>query len=863
MADRTLTVNGQPFTFNRDRFAGVRTMTVTAGTVPLTDDTTSIQVTVAGYAVNSGIYTTSTPVTGNSTWSQQGGASTITPSNFNETDGYSYLVEDQSDSDPQILLNTGAGFTDRPWEAVMPSSPQYKVTITGLPLTETVTVDRTAQVIDSDRKGESRPLLSKVVGGAAAAYSLRDLNDKAGNNKVVRVRRASDNHERDFLAKEVSNGTLQNWVNTQVVAPLDIKALTSTGRDGDFLIAKAAYSLRSLGTRQATLAATGDTVARANGKFVVQVRRNSDDALKSFTATEITDGTLVNFVTQEVEGYKNNPSYIKYFGTGAISNVTTTSFDVDAGSNGLYVYANGSGQVIEFGVGDIVEVNLSATGLTTAGRLFLFKTNSGALASAQNHTFSNGDNQTISAVATAAGGQIGFGTLRSPDGGSITINSVKVTGQSGFVKTWYDQSVTNEAGDTATGNHAVQATAAEQPLIVSAGSLVADNGIDFDGSDDKLDMPTDLIASINSASAFLVAKSDTVSGTRIPLALSRNSPDFRFYVGALLSNKFHFGYQNTALKIELGSADTNKHLFTSIAGSSNAEGFLDGTSKGTVSAADGKSVLSSGGIGAINIGNFWDGTIQEIVVYNDDQTANRKAIEANIGEAYSITGIPAYDNEVDGFVETWYDQSGNSRDATQATASLQPKIVNAGTLVTATNSLPAIDFTSSPTRLARAEFLTGQLNSYFNTYQAEAGDSTQAQVVVRQGLNYRLVNQVETNGKVRSQIRDSGGSSELVEAGGDLATGSPLLHTTLIGARGSDGITIFVNGANEVSGDTADIEDTNFATADTGDFAIGAIYNSNSFDFHGKGQEFIFYNSDQSANRPAIEANINNQYDIY
>ena len=69
MADRTLTVNGQPFTFNRDRFAGVRTMTVngetvtvdrtadsggrtmtvTVDAVPLTDATTTIKVTVAGH----------------------------------------------------------------------------------------------------------------------------------------------------------------------------------------------------------------------------------------------------------------------------------------------------------------------------------------------------------------------------------------------------------------------------------------------------------------------------------------------------------------------------------------------------------------------------------------------------------------------------------------------------------------------------------------------------------------------------------------------------------------------------------------------------------------------------------------------
>src|SRR5690606_27030192 len=33
-----------------------------------------------------------------------------------------------------------------------------------------------------------------------------------------------------------------------------------------------------------------------------------------------------------------------------------------------------------------------------------------------------------------------------------------------------------------------------------------------------------------------------------------------------------------------------------------------------------------------------------------------------------------------GFVVRWYDQSGNARDATQATAGSQPRVVNAGAL---------------------------------------------------------------------------------------------------------------------------------------------------------------------------------------
>jgi hypothetical protein len=46
--------------------------------------------------------------------------------------------------------------------------------------------------------------------------------------------------------------------------------------------------------------------------------------------------------------------------------------------------------------------------------------------------------------------------------------------------------------------------------------------------------------------------------------------------------------------------------------------------------------------------------------------------------------------------------------------------------------------------------------------------------------------------------------------------------------------------------------------------AIGVLRTVNpSGYFNGRIREIIFYNSDQSANRPAIEANINNQYDIY
>lgn len=52
---------------------------------------------------------------------------------------------------------------------------------------------------------------------AAAAYSLRELSQEWIGQPVVRVRRSSDNAERDFTAAEVIDGTMLSWINTDVI----------------------------------------------------------------------------------------------------------------------------------------------------------------------------------------------------------------------------------------------------------------------------------------------------------------------------------------------------------------------------------------------------------------------------------------------------------------------------------------------------------------------------------------------------------------------------------------------------------------------------------------------------------------------
>lgn len=67
----------------------------------------------------------------------------------------------------------------------------------------------------------------------------------------------------------------------------------------------------------------------------------------------------------------------------------------------------------------------------------------------------------------------------------------------------------------------------------------------------------------------------------------------------------------------------------------------------------------------------------------------------------------------DGFIRSWYDQSGNISTANQATSALQPQIVSSGSLITL-NNRPAIQFTAaSETYLQTGSQAQGANRTYF------------------------------------------------------------------------------------------------------------------------------------------------------
>jgi hypothetical protein len=713
--------------------------------------------------------------------------------------------------------------------------------------------------------GES---ITQIAPDPAAAYSLRSLT--GSDPKVVRVRRGSDNHEQDFTASDVSSGALQDFVNAQVVAPLDIQALSATGRDGDFLIAKAAYSLRSLGTRQATLAATGDTVARADGKYVCQVRRSSDDALKSFTATEVTDGTLLAFTNEDVVVYSSD--YSSGTDSWAFSGGSLAAPQSIGGEdNALKVTLSGDGfffpqktGVLVSGETYSISLKLYAPSDNTNSNLnFNVRESGGGTVLDCNLTEANAwQSFTVSLTSSTTQVLQVTSDVSMTSGDVLYIKDFVVTqtsNSSGFVKTWYDQSVTTQAGDTATGNHATQATAGNQPKIVDAGSLLAD-GIEFDGSNDRLVSSNGITVTTSSDISFsLVGESDDITATQTIVSQKSGTGQGRSWTDIVSSN-FRTSIGGSAKTFGSVSANGTPFIYSFILDESanTGDAFKDGSQSGSqqsisaAEAANGELVIGSNNGES---GQFFNGHLEELIVYLSDQTDNRTAIEANMGEAYSIdlpSGVDPGFDQVDGFVETWYDQSGNSKDATQTTAANQPKIVNAGALVV-DSGIGGLDFDGDDFLTASSvSGLEGSISMFAVSvrdatgYVVSPSNSSAANRYfgIQEAASTVVANPRNTSNKTVSD--SASGADRLTFA---VTTGAT---STSVGSNGSAVTTTTNDYGDDFSGSNLD------------QIAIGILRTvSASGQFNGRIREILVYSSDQTDNRTAVETNINGHYSIF
>ena len=229
---------------------------------------------------------------------------------------------------------------------------------------------------------------------------------------------------------------------------------------------------------------------------------------------------------------------------------------------------------------------------------------------------------------------IGFNTSNELD--TTALLAFVGTGgtDNGFVTIWYDQSGNDK--------HATNSTAAEQPKIVDSGALVTVNskaGIDFDGSDDFLNGVAK--TTIDNTAIFCVIKSDSNTQDSVFIQNAVNG-------GNLVSLGLGGGGTNSKLgsRLKVASSnidsagdstftDTTQILVSYFADNSTSQIFIDGTEETANVTA--KSSGANTTIGAKGDGNNpFNGKIQEVILYDSDESGKRTDIEANINTHFSI-----------------------------------------------------------------------------------------------------------------------------------------------------------------------------------------------------------------------------------
>lgn len=219
------------------------------------------------------------------------------------------------------------------------------------------------------------------------------------------------------------------------------------------------------------------------------------------------------------------------------------------------------------------------------------------------------------------------------------------------------------------------------------------------------------------------------------------------------------------------------------------------------------------------------------------------------------TALTTFCGSGNGFVTTWYDQSGNGRNATQTTAANQPQIVSSGNILTENNK-PSVQFDGTNDNLI-SNVVNTDIFSNSSLFSA-LKIATQTNEDIPFGFG-----ETNSTAKVRvlysSSLKKLGFATWSVDYVSTIDTISTNLYLYSVVQNGQN-ITLRKNNIN-ASGTLPSIP----LNTTTGAYSIGSLYGSliSSYYTQMNASEFIFYGNDQSSNRSGIESNINSYYGIY
>jgi hypothetical protein len=660
---------------------------------------------------------------------------------------------------------------------------------------------------------EGSSYLPGAYSGLAAAYSLRRVS-ASYDGPAIDVRRSYDN-----ITGSVgfdSNGNLNTaslftFVNVSENLLPYSQDLAKTGSSPNFLD----------GWASANLQVTASTIIAPDG---------------TLTGNTVTTTSSFHYLASRISGsYQNQQMIFSFWAkTGSMTAAALSVYDITNAANIIaptsYYSQITSGQWTYITASFTVPSNciyfqvypLRDSGVT--GSIYIW--------GAQLRTSSYVDGYVRTTGSKATPGPVVFGTASH---------------SFGYVNTWYDQS--------GNGRHATQTATGSQPLIVSSGSLVTENGkpaIRFDGVNDSL-----IMAGLHGQSVldqyFVTSTSDTVyiypnSAGGTPFGFEAESGNFTdgrgssYGTGILYAN----GVETTGY--------TRDDIYNVTVGY-----------KTVVHQGADTSGWSSYEFGA-RAGFTYSGSLQELIAYTSSQAANRTLIENNINNYYNI-----YTGSNHGFVARWYDQSGNNRHASQTATGSQPLIVESGSLIFE-NSKPTMQFDGvddilyldstfstqfEPSNSEISVFAAGKRqNTASNTFIFGVADNTDSDPANNDYIAFGTT-PITTYGQITS--RDYTGAFNSKNATSD-PNAAGLNQYLYSGIRTSTVGTAYINGLSTGSADlthpTLQLHWATLGGIVRGSVPVG-IYAKQLF------QEIIIYPNNQSSTREPIEYNINNYYNIY
>jgi len=230
---------------------------------------------------------------------------------------------------------------------------------------------------------------------------------------------------------------------------------------------------------------------------------------------------------------------------------------------------------------------------------------------------------------------------------------------------------------------------------------------------------------------------------------------------------------------------------------------------------------------------------------NSDQALQDIGFD-NLTKGLDVAAIESFCSGTDGFVATWYDQSGNGNDATQNNASSQPKIVSNGSVITQ-NGKPIL----------KVSILNNHV--HMNVLGVLIPTTPRSQFAV----TYLGVQGIENRRSIMSTIDDGG--TRYLFAADDGSTSNPFaLNASDLYLNGLSSSTVPFGNRNDMYNDmqgqkSSFIYSSSFSINNRVRFIgwSGAGWNMYST------QEIIFYPTDERTNRANIETNINDFYNIY